>query len=162
MRQSSFLEKFLLFLVLLLALALSPFFIFFYPYYKFRKAKKTRYFFSRLQKEWYPKKKHVIFVYSESKIWKDYFEINLIPHIKEHAIILNWSKRHETIKNDEAFAWDLVKFFKRGWTYPKAFIFRGETCEQIDFHDEYIKMIKSGRGNYKQIEENFLQQVHSL
>jgi len=38
-------------------------------------------------------KQYVLFVYSDSPIWKDYMEREIIPHIKENAIILNWSAR---------------------------------------------------------------------
>ena len=35
----------------------------------------------------------VIFVYSNSRIWKDYIENEILPAIKDHAMILNWSER---------------------------------------------------------------------
>jgi hypothetical protein len=39
------------------------------------------------------KKEFVLFVYSNSPIWKDYIESEIIPHIQNQAIILNWSER---------------------------------------------------------------------
>ena len=39
------------------------------------------------------KKPFVVFVYSDSPIWKDYVEREIIPHIQNRAIILNWSER---------------------------------------------------------------------
>src|SRR6266545_1409810 len=35
----------------------------------------------------------VLFVYSNSPIWKDYMEREIIPHIQGKAVILNWSER---------------------------------------------------------------------
>jgi len=35
----------------------------------------------------------VLFVYSDSPIWHDYIETNLLPHIRRRAVILNWSQR---------------------------------------------------------------------
>jgi hypothetical protein len=35
----------------------------------------------------------IIFVYSDSPNWKSYIEQNILPHVQEHAIILNWSER---------------------------------------------------------------------
>ena len=35
----------------------------------------------------------VLFVYSNSPIWKDYLEANVIPKLQNHAVILNWSER---------------------------------------------------------------------
>ena len=37
--------------------------------------------------------KFVLFVYSDSPNWKPYIEQNILPHIQEHAILLNWSER---------------------------------------------------------------------
>jgi len=34
-----------------------------------------------------------VFVYSESPIWKDHIEGEILPHIQDRAIILNWSER---------------------------------------------------------------------
>ncbi len=45
-------------------------------------------------------KKFIIFVYSNSPIWKSYLEENIIPKIQDHAIILNWSNRNHWDQND--------------------------------------------------------------
>lgn len=37
----------------------------------------------------------ILFVYSDSRIWKSYIEQNLLPSIEDHAIILNWSERSQ-------------------------------------------------------------------
>lgn len=37
----------------------------------------------------------VLFIYSDSPNWKDYIEAHIIPRVKSHAVILNWSKRRE-------------------------------------------------------------------
>lgn len=39
------------------------------------------------------RKRFVLFVYSDSPIWKDYIETEIFPHIQDHTIILNWSQR---------------------------------------------------------------------
>jgi hypothetical protein len=39
------------------------------------------------------RKQFVVFVYSDSPIWKDYIEIEILPHLQEHAVVLNWSER---------------------------------------------------------------------
>ena len=41
------------------------------------------------------KGKFILFVYSDSSNWKDDIEAKILPHIKTHSIILNWSKRRE-------------------------------------------------------------------
>lgn len=35
----------------------------------------------------------ILFVYSNSPIWSNYIEKEIIPHIQEKAVILNWSER---------------------------------------------------------------------
>jgi hypothetical protein len=39
------------------------------------------------------KSQSVLFVYSDSPIWKDYMESEIIPRIQNQAVILNWSER---------------------------------------------------------------------
>ena len=38
-------------------------------------------------------KQFVIFVYSDSPVWKDYIEREILLHIRDRAAILNWSER---------------------------------------------------------------------
>jgi hypothetical protein len=35
-----------------------------------------------------------ILVYSNSPNWQSYFEENVLPRVRQHAVILNWSERH--------------------------------------------------------------------
>jgi hypothetical protein len=42
---------------------------------------------------WLPKGKDVLFVYSDSPIWKEYMTQQLLPLVQERAIVLNWSER---------------------------------------------------------------------
>lgn len=37
--------------------------------------------------------RRVIFVYSNSPIWQDYVELNILPRLPDGSIILNWSER---------------------------------------------------------------------
>jgi hypothetical protein len=41
------------------------------------------------------KGKFILFVYSDSSNWKDYIETRILPRIKDHSVVLNWSKRRE-------------------------------------------------------------------
>jgi hypothetical protein len=41
------------------------------------------------------RKQYAIFVYSESPIWKEYIEREILPHIQDRAVILNWSERRK-------------------------------------------------------------------
>jgi hypothetical protein len=42
---------------------------------------------------WRLKGKSVLLVYSDSTIWKAYFESELLPRLRDRAIVLNWSER---------------------------------------------------------------------
>lgn len=42
---------------------------------------------------WLPRSKRVLFVYSDSPTWQTYIEAQILPIIREQAIILNWSQR---------------------------------------------------------------------
>jgi len=39
------------------------------------------------------RKRPVLFVYSDSPVWKDYIEREILPYIQDRAVILNWSER---------------------------------------------------------------------
>jgi hypothetical protein len=42
---------------------------------------------------WLPNGKDILFVYSDSPIWKEYMTQQLLPLVQERAVVLNWSER---------------------------------------------------------------------
>ena len=42
---------------------------------------------------WCPKRRYAVVVYSNSPVWQEYFEREVIPRLGERAIVLNWSDR---------------------------------------------------------------------
>ncbi len=42
---------------------------------------------------WCTRGKFILFVYSDSPIWKDYIAEHLLPEADGHAVVLNWSER---------------------------------------------------------------------
>ena len=42
---------------------------------------------------WCIRGRDILFVYSDSPIWHDYIEENVLPHLGERAVVLNWSQR---------------------------------------------------------------------
>ena len=42
---------------------------------------------------WLPKGKDILFVYSDSPIWREYMETRILPLVHERAVVLNWSER---------------------------------------------------------------------
>jgi hypothetical protein len=42
---------------------------------------------------WWPQRRYALVVYSNSPIWKDYFETQVLPALGQRGIVLNWSDR---------------------------------------------------------------------
>ena len=42
---------------------------------------------------WCLRGRDILFVYSDSPTWHDYIEEGILPHLRERAVILNWSQR---------------------------------------------------------------------
>lgn len=49
----------------------------------------------RIWFRWSRSGRDILFVYSNSPIWKEYIEENLLPHLGDRAVILNWSERKQ-------------------------------------------------------------------
>lgn len=66
-----------------------------------------------VKKEWLPKHKFILFVYSDNEFWKKYAEENIIPKIASNAVILNWSHRKDWINSNTLEA-NLFRNFQWG------------------------------------------------
>jgi hypothetical protein len=42
---------------------------------------------------WLPKGKDILFVYSDSPIWREYMATQVLPLVQERSVVLNWSER---------------------------------------------------------------------
>ena len=42
---------------------------------------------------WLPRGQDILFVYSDSPVWHDYIEAEILPIIQRRAVVLNWSER---------------------------------------------------------------------
>ena len=42
---------------------------------------------------WSPRRRYAIVVYSNSPVWQEYFETQVIPQLGDRAVVLNWSER---------------------------------------------------------------------
>lgn len=38
-------------------------------------------------------RRRILFVYSESPVWKEFVETEILPRIRDRAVVLNWSER---------------------------------------------------------------------
>jgi hypothetical protein len=42
---------------------------------------------------WAPRGKYILFVYSDSPLWRDQLLRQVLPPVERHAVVLNWSER---------------------------------------------------------------------
>jgi hypothetical protein len=72
---------------------------------------------------WLPKGKDVLYVSSDSPIWKEYMETEVFPLVAERAIVLSWSARSKWPK--WSFAVRVFHTFGRGRDFnPMVVLFR--------------------------------------
>jgi hypothetical protein len=95
------------------------------------------------------KKQFVIFVYSNSPIWKDYMEGELLPHLKDRAVILNWSERRHWKNSVAVLAFRYFGGFRN--FNPIGMVFRPFRFVKTYRFFEAFKEFK--RGNVKKVEE---------
>jgi len=92
--------------------------------------------------------RHVLFVYSDSPIWKDYIEREVLPHIQNRAVILNWSERRNW-KNSLAVL--AFRYFGGDRNFnPIAIVFQPFRFVKIYRFFEAFKEFK--HGNTKKVE----------
>jgi hypothetical protein len=83
--------------------------------------------------------RRVLFVYSESPNWQTYIEQNILPRIRDHAVLLNWSDRRHW---SAASPWE-ARFFRRfsgGREFnPLALVFcSGGRIRSVRFHQAFL------------------------
>ena len=71
---------------------------------------------------WCSRGKYVLLVYSDSTIWKSYFESDLIPRIRDKTVTLNWSQRRRWRPSLATLAFR--RYGGRTRFNPVAFVFR--------------------------------------
>jgi len=70
---------------------------------------------------WLPKGKDVLYVSSESPIWKEYMETEIFPLVAGRAVVLNWSDRSEWPKG--SFFVRVFRTFDRGRDFNPMIVF---------------------------------------
>ena len=81
----------------------------------------------------------VLFVYSESPNWQPYIEANILPRIRDRAVILNWSERRLW---PSASLWE-ARFFNRfagdREFNPIALVYRAPgRVKTVRFHKAFL------------------------
>ena len=44
---------------------------------------------------WLPRGRRALVVYSNSPVWQAYFDAEVVPHLSDRAVVLNWSERKQ-------------------------------------------------------------------
>ena len=83
--------------------------------------------------------RRVLFVYSESPTWQSYIEVNILPRIRERAVVLNWSQRRQWSSTSP---WE-ARFFRRfagdREFNPLALVFcRRGRVKAVRFHQAFL------------------------
>lgn len=71
---------------------------------------------------WCPRGRYALLIYSDSPVWREYFEADVLPAAGTRAVVLNWSER-------ESWEWSLAvvafRFFGGSREFnPMAVVFR--------------------------------------
>jgi hypothetical protein len=65
---------------------------------------------------WRKRGKDILFVYSNSPIWQDYIEEQILPKIESRSVVLNWSHRREWLRQ-----WSLASLVFRNFGGQREF-----------------------------------------
>lgn len=95
------------------------------------------------------KKRFVVFVYSDSPIWKDYIEREILPYIQDRAVILNWSERRNWKNSLAVLAFRYFGGYRN--FNPIGMVFRPLRFVKTYRFFEAFKQFKYG--NSKKVEE---------
>ncbi len=97
---------------------------------------------------------HILFVYSDSPVWSDFIEQEILPHITKTAVILNWSERKQWKISLAVLAFKLYSG-SRDFN-PMAIVFRPFRFHKIFRFYEAFKDFKYGKTeNLEKIRLNF-------
>ena len=92
---------------------------------------------------WCLRGRYVLFVYSDSPIWREYIEREILPRLKDRAVVLNWSHRKRWRKSLAVLA------FRRfgGWRAfnPLAVVLRPFRLPKVFRFFEPFQEFKHGR-----------------
>jgi hypothetical protein len=95
---------------------------------------------------WPPRGKCVLFVYSNSPNWQNDIEENVLPRLREQAIVLNWSQRREW--NRYSLSTRVFYHFAGDSHFnPMAIVFKPfRPVRTVRFYDAYRKLKKGNHG----------------
>jgi hypothetical protein len=98
---------------------------------------------------WLPKGKDVLFISSDSPIWRDYMRDQVLPLVANRAVTLNWSERQRWPR------WSLARHFFRTFAghrefNPMVVVFR--PLHRAEFFRFFAPLKHQKRGNSEPVE----------
>jgi hypothetical protein len=108
---------------------------------------------------WSPRGRNVLFVYSDSPVWKEYVENSILPRLPKSAVILNWSQRNRWPTLSLA-VW-LFRFYGGGREYnPLALVIRPLRGPRVFRFWRALKDLKHGKvETLNRVEATFLKEI---
>ena len=96
---------------------------------------RTLYLLIMIKKHWSHNGKTLLFVYSNSPVWQEYIENNVLPKIESKAVILNWSERSKWDRKPRSLEAKVFRHWAGSREYnPIAMIFNpGRKIEILRF-----------------------------
>lgn len=111
---------------------------------------------------WCRRGKDILFVYSESPIWHDYIEEQIIPHIRARSIVLNWSDRRHWLRRFSLPSTIFRHFAGNREFNPLALYFRPFRRHRTFRFWQAFQDWKHGRAaTLKQVEDEFFNCIGS-
>jgi hypothetical protein len=107
---------------------------------------------------WCLRGRGVLFVYSDSPVWRDYIEQHILPRLDERAVVLNWSQRKRW-----RFSLARLAFYHFGGSQefnPLAVVFRPLRPTRIFRFWQSFRDLKHGRPEaLHEVETEFLRLI---
>jgi hypothetical protein len=103
---------------------------------------------------WCSRGRDILFVYSESPLWRDYIVEQILPVLGDRAIVLNWSERNRWRMS--LAQWAFYHFGGRRNFNPLAVVFRPFRRTRTFRFWESFREMKHGRpASLRALEEQF-------
>ena len=98
---------------------------------------------------WLPRGRRVLFVYSDSPLWKPYLKTEVLAHLPGNTVVLNWSGRARWPKISLA-VWLFTVFAGRREFNPVALVFRPFAPSKVFRFWRAFRELKQGKPEHVQ------------
>lgn len=112
-------------------------------------------------RKWCRQGKYVLFVYSNSPNWQNYIEERILPQIRDHSIILNWSERKTW---PPGLAVDVFNYYGGGLEFnPMAVVFQPHNKTKVfRFFKPFHKRKKGHPEDLEKMEKEMMETIEGI